>query len=136
MEVRNCRKCRRLFNYIGGKNICPACKDELERTFIQVREYIRNNPGNSLQNIADDNEVDIQQIRDWIREGRLEVSKASGIEITCEKCGAKILKGRFCDKCIQKVADGLDGLVKESMAAKAPVHEEGPAGPKMRFRKM
>ena len=26
MEVMNCRSCKRLFNYITGPMICPACK--------------------------------------------------------------------------------------------------------------
>ena len=32
MEVRNCRGCGRLYNYIGGsyKNLCPLCIIELE----------------------------------------------------------------------------------------------------------
>ena len=33
MEVMNCRNCKRLFNYITGPMICPACKDKLEKKF-------------------------------------------------------------------------------------------------------
>lgn len=121
MEVRNCRKCRRLFNYLGGKNICPACKDQLEMVFLKVRDYIRDNPASPLQKIADDNEIDVQQIRDWIKEGRLEVSKESPITVSCEKCGAPILKGRFCEACNKTMANNLGALVaahEQSKAAK------------------
>ena len=30
MNVVNCRRCGRLFNYVAGKYICPACKEALE----------------------------------------------------------------------------------------------------------
>lgn len=134
MEVRNCRKCRRLFNYLGGINLCPVCKDELERSFLAVRDYIRDNPGSNLQEIGDETGVDVQQIRDWIKEGRLELSKGSPISITCEKCGATILRGRYCDRCNQKLANNLNALVDESRKAKMPQHH-APEGPKMRFKK-
>ena len=31
MNVRNCRKCGKLFNHIMGAPICPACREKLER---------------------------------------------------------------------------------------------------------
>ena len=33
MNVRNCKKCNRIFNYIAGPTICPACKEDLEKKF-------------------------------------------------------------------------------------------------------
>lgn len=135
MEVRNCRKCRRLFNYLGGQNICPECRDALERSFLQVKDHIRDNPNNTLQEISESCEVEVQQIRDWIRDGRLEISKGSPIELNCEKCGAKILKGRFCDSCNQKLADNLSALVAADTKARMPVSDDGSKGPKMRFKK-
>lgn len=44
MEVMNCRNCKRLFNYITGPMICPACKDKLEKKFGEVKQFIRENP--------------------------------------------------------------------------------------------
>lgn len=134
MEVRNCRRCRRLFNYLGGQNICPVCKDELEKQFLKVRDYIRENPGVPLQEVADANEVTPNQIKDWIKEGRLELAKGSAITLNCEKCGEPILRGRFCDKCNDKMADRLNALVQDNMKPKIPVVKDDHS-PKMRFKK-
>ena len=30
MDVRTCRGCRRIFNYVSGPMLCPACKQALE----------------------------------------------------------------------------------------------------------
>ena len=40
MNVKNCRKCGKVFNYIGGMPICPQCREELEKKFDTVKEYI------------------------------------------------------------------------------------------------
>ena len=135
MEVKNCRMCRRLFNYLGGKNICPVCKEALEKKFLQVRDYVRDNPTSGLQQIAEENEVDVQQVRDWIKEGRLEISKGSPISLACEKCGAPIIKGRFCEKCNKNMANNLSKLVEASTRGKMPPIDPKKAGPGMHFKK-
>lgn len=136
MEVRNCRMCRRLFNYLGGPNICPACKDELERKFLNVRDYIRENPTATLQEISDATEVSVNQIRDWIREGRLEVTHGSPIQPKCEKCGAPIQKGRFCDNCKTNLANELAGSIAKPAKPDTSQAPKDSGGPKMRFKRM
>jgi flagellar operon protein (TIGR03826 family) len=133
MDVRNCKNCGRLFNYLNGPNICPACRDDLEKKFIEVKEYVRNNSGASIQQVADDNEVSVQQIRQWIREERLEFSKDSPVGIECESCGATIRTGRYCEACKGKLQKNLDSLVpkkdpRDDIRAKRKEREN-----KMRF---
>ncbi len=40
MNVRNCRKCGNLFNYVSGPPICMACREKLEEKFQEVKKYI------------------------------------------------------------------------------------------------
>ena len=94
MNVRNCKKCGRLYNYITGINLCPACREELEDKFQEVKEYIYDHPDASIQQISEDCEVEIAQIKRWIREERLTFSDNSVIGIECEVCGALIKIGR------------------------------------------
>ncbi|NBH81558.1 flagellar protein [bacterium C-53] len=107
MNVRNCKKCGRLYNYITGINLCPACREELEDKFQEVKEYIYDHPDASIQQISEDCEVEIAQIKRWIREERLTFSDNSVIGIECEVCGALIKTGRFCDRCKSDIAKGL-----------------------------
>ena len=51
MNVRTCRKCGRLFNYITGYQICPACKEALEAKFQEVKEYVREHKGVSIMGL-------------------------------------------------------------------------------------
>lgn len=107
MEVRNCKQCGKMFNYLGGVPLCPVCKDKLEDKFIEVREYVRDNPGATMQMVSEENDVSIQQIRQWIREERLEFSKDSPVGIECEVCGTSIRTGRFCEACKKTVTDNF-----------------------------
>ena len=38
MELMNCRNCKKLFNYIAGEKLCPACKEKLEEKFQKVKK--------------------------------------------------------------------------------------------------
>ena len=116
MDVHNCRVCGRLFNYLSGPDVCPACKDAAEKKFQTVRDFVRENPRASIQEIADQNEVTTNQIRMWIREERLQFADDSPVGIECEKCGAMIRTGRFCDNCKNNMASALS----DSIARPAP----------------
>lgn len=131
MEVKTCKKCGRLFNYLGGQRICPVCKDEIEKQFIKVRDYVRAHPKTSLHQIAVDNEVSIEQINQWIREERLEFSKDSPVTLYCENCGAPIRTGRFCQKCKSTMANDLNDAFRKPEAP-APKKRE-PETDRMRF---
>lgn len=113
MEVKNCKMCGRLFNYLGGQRLCPDCKKKLEDKFQKVKAYIRENPKASIEIIAEENDVDIQQIRQWVREERLQFTADSPVKLQCENCGAPILTGRFCDKCKKQMAENLTDSIKK-----------------------
>lgn len=113
MEVKNCRDCGRLFNYISGARLCSACRQKLEDKFIEVRTYVRDNPSVSIAMVSEEMEVSVQQIYQWIREERLVFSEDSLVTIDCENCGAQIRTGRLCNKCKNNVAHGLDNLYKK-----------------------
>lgn len=114
MDVKNCRGCGRLFNYIGGGYLlCPVCKEELDKKFKVVKQYIYDNPRATMYEISQANDVSVPQIERWVREERLVFSDDSPIGIECENCGATIKSGRFCPKCKESVARGFGELYKE-----------------------
>lgn len=108
MNVKNCRKCGKIFNYIAGPQICPACAEAIETKFQEVKEYIRNNGRTAtIPQVAEACEVEVNQIRQWVREERLTFGDDSPMGIECESCGETIKSGRFCEKCKNDMAKGL-----------------------------
>ncbi|MBD5551868.1 MAG: flagellar protein [Lachnospiraceae bacterium] len=133
MNVRNCRKCGKLFNYVTGVPICPACKDALEKKFQEVKKYVQDNRGATIPDVVENCEVDAQQVRQWVREERLEFSGEGVTGITCEKCGATIPTGRFCQKCKNEMTANLNSAIPQK-PKEAPKPKKDPKdNPKMRF---
>lgn len=126
MNVRNCRKCGKIFNYVLGPIICPRCRDEQEAKFQEVKKYVSEHYGADIVEVSDVCDVDPSQIRQWIREERLQFADDSPIRIPCEKCGAMIRSGRYCDACkIEMTKDfnhamGRDRVIQPD-ARKSPV---------------
>lgn len=132
MNVRNCRNCGRLFNYISGIVICPACKESLEAKFQEVKEYIREHKGAGIQEVAEACDVETAHIRQWLREERLEVTENSALFLNCESCGTPIRSGRYCDKCKTELTRDLNGILKDSRQRQKPVEDKA-QGARMRF---
>ncbi len=130
MNVRNCKKCGNLFNYVAGLPICPKCKEELEQTFQKVKDYINNNAHASVRDVARECEVDEAQIRQWVREERLVFSEPTAAGIVCESCGTPIVTGRFCDKCKANTINSFNGLMPKK---EAPVQAKKKDAARMRF---
>lgn len=109
MDVRNCRQCGRLFNYIGGSysRLCPECIGVLEEKFQEVKEYIESNRTASMHKICEDCDVSAKQVEQWVREERLVFAEDSAIGVSCELCGATIKSGKYCDSCKTNMANQL-----------------------------
>ena len=133
MNVRNCRKCGKLFNYVTGVPICPTCKDALEKKFQEVKKYVQENKGVTIHDVVENCEVDTQQVRQWVKEERLEFSGGGVTGITCEKCGAGISTGRFCNKCKTEMTNTLNSALPVKKKEAPKVKKDPKDNPKMRF---
>lgn len=131
MDVRNCRNCGRLFNYMGGAPVCTSCQRKLEEKFQEVKIYLEENPNTSVHKVAEDMDVSVKQIRQWIKEERLSLSVAGADGIVCEQCGAPICSGRFCDKCKASMVNNLNGAIDKPK--KVEVKKQDRDGNRMRF---
>lgn len=131
MEVRNCKGCGRLFNYLGGAPLCANCLQGLEEKFSQVKEYIYENPSAGIQIVAEENDVTVSQIKRWIREERLSFSDDSPIGVECESCGKTIKTGRFCAQCKDKMKNNLGSMYKNPAPVEKKTNQK--ESPKMRF---
>ena len=131
MEVRNCKGCGKLFNYIGGAPLCPACFKKLDEKYAEVKEYIYDHPGASINEVSEENDVSVNQIKKWVREEKLTFTDDSPVGIECEGCGKTIKTGRFCKECKIKVATEIGRIVEKPKIT--GVKKETKDSAKMRF---
>lgn len=132
MEVKSCRRCKVLFHHIVGPQICQQCKKKDEEDFIQVKEYLYENPGASMTTVCEELEVSVRQVQQYLREGRLTVSKDSPIGIDCESCGTRISTGKYCDRCTAIMTNQLSSVVQDMRREKEDQLEKK-ASTRMRY---
>ncbi len=109
-EVRNCRKCGKIFNYIGSP-ICPVCKQSEEDDFKTIKDYLYRNPGASITQVSTELDISVEKIKRFLKDGRLEITGEDGnMILECENCGKSIKSGRFCDDCERNLAAGFKSV--------------------------
>lgn len=132
MNVRNCRKCRRIFNYVLGPVLCPNCREEEENKFQEVKKYVQEHKNSGIQEVSEECDVTVAQIRQWLREERLVLSEESPIGIGCERCGKMIKSGKFCDECRNQLSHTLQSAMGKK-GTYVPTKEHTRDGVRMRF---
>lgn len=133
MDVRTCRSCKRIFNYLSGPNLCPGCREKLEQKFQEVKAYIEEHRGATMQEVSEECEVEVSQIRQWLREERLELMEGSAIMLSCDSCGAPIRSGKFCDKCRGAMANNFQNLMRGNKPVEPTLYKKNKDSAKMRF---
>lgn len=130
MDIRNCKNCGKMFNYIG-KPICPTCEKVLEDKFQQVKQYVKEHPEAPISVVSEENDVSINQIKRWVRQERLCFAETSMVGIECESCGTMIRTGRFCEACKVKLGNNLADTIRKPKPAPEPERRRESA--RMRF---
>jgi flagellar operon protein (TIGR03826 family) len=133
MNVRNCRHCRKIFNHVVGPPICPACREEKEKKYQEVKKYIHDSKTATINQVSEECEVEISQINQWIREERLQFAEDSPIRVSCDKCGAMIRSGVFCDRCKAEMANTFGSVYKKEAPLPEPPKKKQADKDKMRF---
>jgi len=118
MELANCVRCGKVFARIG-RNICPDCQAEEDRIFKKVRAFVEENPGLTIQEVADQCDIQPKKIYDFLKEGRLEGRNfaAGSARWQCASCGSYITSGKLCNKC------------KETLQAELQANKRSAVGP-------
>ncbi|WP_066505932.1 TIGR03826 family flagellar region protein [Abyssisolibacter fermentans] len=118
MDVRNCKKCGKIYKY-DGFSMCLKCRQEEEEEFKKVREYIYDNPSATIPIISEDTGVNTKKILRYLREGRLAIkNNNNNLILACERCGVAINTGRFCEKCAVEIQNELNSSIKQKKTTK------------------
>jgi len=124
MNVRNCRKCGKVFNSVFGQRICPDCNKAAEEKYSIVRDYVRDNKGVSIRKVSIECDVEETQIRQWVKEERLVFDTESGFGVFCERCGVGIPSGRLCPSCKAELINGFQPAQQSAAKPAEPVSKK------------
>ncbi len=119
LNLKNCKECGRMFKAASRmQRLCERCRENEDKIFLKVREFIYDNPSTNVMEVSEEMNVDEELVLKWLREGRLKL-KGEGSGYPCEKCGETIQTGRFCGACSHAMSNELK-------AGFAPKQEEKP----------
>lgn len=107
----------------------------MDAKFTQVKEFIRENRGVGIQEVAEECDVEVSQIHQWLREERLELMEGSGIVLQCEGCGGVITSGRYCVRCKKELSLELRNAALRPTAPTPEINKQTRDRDKMRFLK-
>ncbi|WP_130805940.1 MerR family transcriptional regulator [Senegalia massiliensis] len=112
MNIKNCKKCGKIYNY-DGFNICYHCRRKEEEMFFTVREYIYSNTKADIREVSEATGVSTKKILEFLRQGKLEIKEGSNLILDCERCSKPIKTGRFCKECANEIEKELKGAFKK-----------------------
>lgn len=118
--LRNCIDCNRIFSHPTNK-LCPKCMQKRNEMFNRVKDYLRTYPKAQLQEVVDQTGISLEQIREYINEGRLKIIPA-GVQLHCQICGAIITKGRICRQCQKQLNSEQQETKKTPNDRRARMH--------------
>jgi len=103
-DMQSCKECGRIFTATRPGAICPTCKEKEYEALTLVTQSLRDEPGQSVEELSEDTGVDEKLILKFIREGKI-ASDAITDTVPCGRCGqpAKSLAVRLCTKCLAEL---------------------------------
>lgn len=111
MGLSSCKRCKRIFNYISGEEICDFCKRENESALKRVVEYLREYPNSTMEEVCEDCDVKPSLVWKFIQKGSIIItSEQSPIKVRCELCNTLIRTGQYCDSCKGKLAKKIERI--------------------------
>jgi flagellar operon protein (TIGR03826 family) len=119
MNLKNCSRCGRVYNYDGFR-ICFNCRKDDEKDFQRIKAYLLEYPGANISEVSEGTGIDSKKIISFLREGRLEIAEGGNLILECEKCGTSIRTGRFCEKCANNIQRELGHVVNMEIAKRNP----------------
>lgn len=125
LKLKNCPSCGKLYADTGI-GMCRDCYEKELEDEAEAARYVRDNPKSSVKEICEATGIKERVILRMIKNGRF---IETGVEVSypCESCGTMITRGRYCDKCNEKLAREV-AASSQKMAAKLPPRQKAMPG--------
>lgn len=136
MELAKCVRCGKLYNRFKLA-VCPPCELDEEKEILTVQVYMRDHPGESLENVSNALNIYLDDIERWIHEKRLSIITLEGGAIRCFICGVPIGTGRICVRCSERLGMPHSEPEKPKSSTKDSIWDQdsGPSGAAQKYRR-
>ncbi|MDQ0339897.1 flagellar operon protein (TIGR03826 family) [Caldalkalibacillus uzonensis] len=122
-QLENCPRCGTLFVRTVRK-VCPQCHQEIEQQYRIVYDFLRRkeNREATIYETSEQTGVSVAQIKEFIRQGRLQLKDLPNMGYPCESCGTLIQEGRLCKSCRERLISEMGKLNASEGENSTPSH--------------
>lgn len=116
MTLANCERCKSIFNKVSGP-VCPTCIEQEENDFKIVNDALREEPHQTVDQLAKKTDVSEKTILRFIKDKRI-ASDKDLFDVKCGKCGAPAISiaTRLCERCAAEMSRAV-GQARSDMAS-------------------
>ncbi len=110
LKLITCRVCGTIMARLS-RDICNKCYQEEEDAFLKIKEFLRQNPGAAIWEVAQAVGLTEDQVNTFVNSGRLE---RVGVHVphTCQTCHRIITTGLICPECSTSINQQVQELKK------------------------
>lgn len=122
-KLITCRVCGVIMVRLA-RDVCQKCFRDEEDLFQKVKNFLRINPGASVDQVAQFAGCPEEQVQIFIRSGRLERVGVRKVAHVCQLCQAVIYEGVMCTECNRSLKDQVKSLREPATGSARPAAPE------------
>lgn len=103
LNIKNCARCKKIFVPVSGEKICPDCRAEEIELEERVKNYVRDHPGITVNQLIEGSGAPRNLVWRMIQQGQFENSGLKDAKYPCANCGKIITRGTYCSDCMGKL---------------------------------
>ena len=111
-----CKECSGIMRYKGGgAYACEDCGFEVLDDYGKVRQFLEKRGPSNILEISAGTGLDRGVVNKLLKDGRLEVSQHSSVQLVCRRCGMGIRYGEYCSRCQNEVDELHNRNIKKGV---------------------
>lgn len=132
MDIKNCKICRKIFQYPGfGEIVCPTCRKVEYNEITKIEKFLYINPDADVNILSKELEIPTKRLFYYIKNGSIQIKNNDKVNY-CKRCSNLISFGEeYCEKCKKELVNEFKGILVTKESEKNKDFKDA----KMRFLK-
>lgn len=115
LRVAHCTECGKVFQK-NTRNLCSTCAAVVDDQMLSIERFLLRNRLATTEETAEATKLRPQQIRSWIRQGKIRIYEYPNLSDQCDLCSDSIRSGNLCYSCTNKIKDDISTTFERERA--------------------